>query len=110
MNILSVYNILKSASLFGAKFYISKICVQSLKRSDILVYTVGGSPAVKNALADPASPMEGIGAQSPINIGKTAVKTAAAILENGVYESEINVETFFINQDNVDMYGTDGWQ
>ena len=54
--------------------------------------------------------MEGIGAQSPINIGKTAVKTAAAILENGVYESEINVETFFINQDNVDMYGTDGWQ
>ena len=84
--------------------------LETAGRSDILVYTVGGSPAVKNALADPASPMEGIGAQSPINIGKTAVKTAAAILENGVYESEINVETFFINQDNVDMYGTDGWQ
>lgn len=79
-------------------------------RNDILVYSVGGSPAVKSALADLTSPMTGVGAKSPINMGKTAVKTADAILENGVYEPEIYVETFFINKDNVDMYGTDGWQ
>lgn len=79
-------------------------------RNDISVYSVGGSPAVKSALADLTSPMTGIGAKSPINMGKTAVKTAAAILEDGVYEPETYVETFFINKDNVDMYGTDGWQ
>lgn len=80
------------------------------ERNNIPVYSVGGSPAVKTALADLASPMTGIGARSPINMGKTAVKTAAAILENSAYEPETYVETFFIDKDNVDMYGTDGWQ
>lgn len=79
-------------------------------RNDILVYSVGGSPDVKSAMADPASPMAGVGAQSPINMGKTAVKTAAALLDGGAYEKEISVETFFINRDNLEMYGTDGWQ
>ena len=54
--------------------------------------------------------MTGVGAQSPINMGKAAVQTATAMLEGGVYETETYVETFFINRDNVDMYGTDGWQ
>jgi len=26
------------------------------------------------------------------------------------YEKETYEETFFINRDNVEMYGTDGWQ
>lgn len=79
-------------------------------KSGILIYSVGGSPAVKSALAAPESPMTGVGAQSPINMGKTAVETAAAVLDDGVYEQETYVETFFIGKDNVDMYGTDGWQ
>ena len=79
-------------------------------RSDVLVYSVGGSPKVKSAMADPESPMAGIGAQSPINMGKTAVKTAAALLDGGAYEKDVSVETFFINRDNLEMYGTDGWQ
>lgn len=79
-------------------------------RSDILVYSVGGSPEVKRVMADPQSPMAGIGGQSPINIGKSAVKTAAALLDGGAYEKEISVETFLINRDNLSMYGTDGWQ
>lgn len=79
-------------------------------RNDILVYCVGGSPEVKTVLADPESAMAGIGAQSPINMGKAAAKTAAALLDGGAYENEISVETFFINRENLDMYGTDGWQ
>lgn len=75
-----------------------------------LVYSVDGSPVTKQALADPFSPMEGVGARSPINMGKTAVKVASAILDGGVYEKETYIETFFINKDNVEMYGTDGWQ
>lgn len=84
--------------------------LENAGRNDILVYCVGGSPEVKTALAESESPMEGIGAQSPINMGKTAVKTAAALLDGGAYESEISVETFFINKENLDIYGTDGWQ
>lgn len=79
-------------------------------RNDILVYCVGGSPEVKTVLAASESPMAGIGAQSPINMGKTAAKTAAALLDGGAYENEISVETFFISRENLDMYGTDGWQ
>ena len=54
--------------------------------------------------------MTGIGAQSPINMGKTAVKVATALLAGKDYEKDNCEETFFINRDNVEMYGTDGWQ
>lgn len=77
---------------------------------DILVYSVDGSPQIKTALADLSSPMQAVGAQSPINIGKKAVETAMAILDGGAYEEEVSVETFLINRENVEMYGTDGWQ
>ena len=79
-------------------------------RGDIIVYSVGGSPAVKSALKETDSALAGIGALSPINMGKTAVKTASALLADGAYEPEIYVETFFIDRENIDMYGTDGWQ
>ena len=75
-----------------------------------LVYSVDGSPVTKSALADPDSPMQGVGAQSPINMGKTAVKVASAVLEGGAFSKETYEETFFIGRDNVEMYGTDGWQ
>ena len=75
-----------------------------------LVYSVDGSPVTKSALADPDSPMQGVRAQSPINMGKTAVKVASAVLEGGAFSKETYEETFFIGRDNVEMYGTDGWQ
>lgn len=84
--------------------------LEQTEDKDILVYSVDGSPDIKSALLDPDSPMAGIGAQSPITMGKTAAKTAAAILNRDRYEKETYVETFFINRENVDMYGTDGWQ
>ncbi len=80
------------------------------EKKDILVYSVDGSPDTKSALLDPDSPMAGIGAQSPITMGKTAAKTAVAILNRDRYEKETYVDTFFINRENVEMYGTDGWQ
>lgn len=85
-------------------------CLDEAGRNNILVYSVGGSPEIKTALADTESPMEGVGAQSPINIGKMAVKTVNAMLDGGAYEKETSIETFFINGENVEMYGTDGWQ
>lgn len=79
-------------------------------RTDILVYTVGGSPEIKEELKKTDSPLAGIGALSPINIGRSAVKTAEAVLKDEKYEKEVYEDTFFINRDNIDMYGTDGWQ
>ena len=78
--------------------------------SDPLVYSVDGSPVTKSALMDPGSPMEGIGAQSPINMGKTAAETGINILEGNDYETEVYEEVFMIDAENVDMYGVDGWQ
>lgn len=79
-------------------------------RKDILVYGVDGSPGVKSELAKADTAIAGTGAQSPINIGKKAVETGIAILEGDEYENEYYEETFFINKENVEMYGTDGWQ
>lgn len=79
-------------------------------RTDVLVYSVDGSPVIKSAMKENGSGMAGIGAQSPINMGKTAVKVATALLNGEDYEKETYEETFLITRDNVDMYGTDGWQ
>lgn len=84
--------------------------VQAAKRTDILIYGVDGSPEIKQILAEGTNTMRGTGAQSPISIGKTAVETAKAILSGEDYEREVHVETFFISRENVEMYGTDGWQ
>ena len=84
--------------------------VTEAQRTDICVYSVDGSPVTKTALLNGTGGMTGIGAQSPINMGKTAVKVATAVLAGYDYEKETYEETFFINRDNVEMYGTDGWQ
>ena len=80
----------------------------------VYVYSVDGSPASKKALVEHTGGMMGIGAQSPINLGKKAVKIANAVLNGEDYEKETYEETaidvFMINKDNVEMYGTDGWQ
>ncbi len=84
--------------------------IEDAGRKDMLVYGVDGSPGVKSKLLEPGTCMAGTGAQSPINIGKKAVDTAIAVLEGNDYEKETYVDTVFINKDNVEMYGTDGWQ
>ena len=52
----------------------------------------------------------GSGAQSPISIGVESVKLAYKVLNDEAYEERIPVKTFLINADNVNEYGTDGWQ
>ena len=84
--------------------------IREADRTDILVYGVDGSPAAKAEIAKAGSQFVGTGAQSPINIGKTAVKTAIAILEDKKYKEETLEETFLITSENVELYGTDGWQ
>lgn len=84
--------------------------VKEAGREEILIYGVDGSPEVKAELAKEDSPIVGTGAQSPINMGTDAVKTALAILNGEDYKEEREEDTFFIDKENVKLYGTDGWQ
>ena len=77
---------------------------------DIMIYGVDGSPDLKKELLKPGSLIRGTSGQSPINIGKDAAKTAFAILNGEKYEEAIYEDVFFIDADNVEMYGADGWQ
>jgi ribose transport system substrate-binding protein len=73
-----------------------------------LIYGVDGSPDVKALLKDTI--LEGTGAQSPITIGTTIAETAYAWLDGEEVEEYIPIDTFLVTADNVDEYGTDGWQ
>lgn len=84
--------------------------VEASGRKGIMIYGVDGSPEVKQKLAENNLTLIGTGAQSPINIGKSAVNTALAILNGDDYEKSILEDTFLITRDNVGLYGTDGWQ
>ncbi len=84
--------------------------IEEAGRSEILIYGVDGSPEVKAKLAENNLLLVGTGAQSPINIGKKAVETALAIMNGENYEKEVMEDTFLITRDNVELYGTDGWQ
>lgn len=78
--------------------------------TDIKIYGVDGSPDLKKELKKNGSLIQGTSAQSPINMGRVAAKTAIAMLNGESYEKEIHNEVFFIDASNVDMYGVDGWQ
>ncbi len=73
-----------------------------------LIYGVDGSPDVKALLKD--TMLEGTGAQSPVTIGKTIAETAYKWLNGETVEEYIPIETFLVTADNVDDYGTEGWQ
>ena len=77
---------------------------------DVLIYGVDGSPDIKKELKKTENQIAGTVAQSPISMGKDAANTVLNILNGKDYEKEIKENVFMINQENVDMYGVDGWQ
>jgi len=82
---------------------------KSANRTNILIYGVDGSPLAKAAIAERGQ-FAGTGAQSPINIAKTSVEVAYKILNKQPYEKKVPIETFMINQENIDNYDINGWQ
>ena len=89
---------------------LAKTAVNVVGNDRVLIYGVEGSPDIKKELKKRENQIVGTAAQSPINIGKKAAETADNILDGNDYEKEVYEEVFMINKDNVDMYGTDGWQ
>ena len=88
----------------------AKTAVNLLGMNDVIIYGVDGSPDIKKELKKQDNQIAGTAAQSPISMGKTAAKTGISILNGEEYERETYEEVFMINEDNVDMYGVDGWQ
>lgn len=84
--------------------------IEEAGRSEMMIYSVDGSPELKRELAKDNSLVAGIAAQSPINIGKSAVTVALQIMNGERYEEETLEEVLYIDRSNVDMYGVDGWQ
>ncbi len=74
------------------------------------IYGVDGSPDIKKELTDPNSLIEGTGAQSPVSIAKKSVELMYKIMEGEKVDARYPVPTFLISRDNVNQYGTDGWQ
>ncbi|MDR1977892.1 MAG: sugar ABC transporter substrate-binding protein [Synergistaceae bacterium] len=82
---------------------------KTANRTDILIYGVDGSPEAKAAIAA-GGQFTGSGAQSPIAIAEESVKLGYKILKGEPYDKRVPVKTFMINKENVDQYGTTGWQ
>jgi len=78
---------------------------------ECLIYGVDGSPDIKSEIArGEDSLIEGSGAQSPINIATTSVELMYKIMNGESVDARYPVPTFLITIDNVDDFGTDGWQ
>ncbi|HIT89613.1 MAG TPA: sugar ABC transporter substrate-binding protein [Candidatus Merdenecus merdavium] len=78
--------------------------------TDCLIYGVDGSPDIKAEIATGTSLIEGTGAQSPINIAKGSVEVMYKYLAGENVDERYPIDTFLINSENIDEYGTDGWQ
>lgn len=77
---------------------------------DTKVISIDGSPQVKSYIQEGNEHLIGTIAQSPISIGKTAAEVAVKLLNGDTIDKNTRVDTFYINQDNVDIYGVESWQ
>ncbi len=77
-----------------------------LKEVDVL--SVDGSVEGKSMVKE--GNMLATSAQFPTKIGQIAVKQLYSILDGEKYEKKVIVPVTLITKDNVELYGTDGWQ
>ena len=83
--------------------------IESLNRTNILVYGVDGTPDLKSLIKQ--SPLiAGTVAQSPIKFGILAAKNMYKILERKDIPKTIEVPVTLITKDNIDSYNVKGWQ
>lgn len=88
----------------------AKTAANLAELDQVIIYGVDGSPDIKKELKKPGNQIAGTAAQSPINMGKTAADIGIRLLDGKEVEKETYEDVFMIDQDNVDMYGVDGWQ
>lgn len=77
---------------------------------NIKILGIDGSPKIKSLIKAGDELILGTIAQSPITIGKTAVSLSLELLNGEKVSKTNNIETFLINESNVEIYGTESWQ
>lgn len=77
---------------------------------DVKVIGVDGTPEIKSLIQDGDEIVIGTIAQTPITIGKTAVSVAIDLLDGNEFNKNNYIDTFFISEDNISIYGTESWQ
>lgn len=83
--------------------------IESMKRTNILVYGVDGTPDLKSLIKQ--SPLvAGTAAQSPIQFGRLAAKNMYYIIQRKEVPKIIEVPVSLITKDNIDSYNVKGWQ
>lgn len=103
---LAVIFAVNDPSAMGATQAIAQATVTL--ENEILVYGVDGNPDAKKQIK--AGQMAGTGSQSPETLGYQSMMAAYKTLQGEEVEKEIVVDTFLITAENVDEFGTDGWQ
>lgn len=86
------------------------VAARTAGMSNISIYGVDGSPDLKKELAKQDTLIRGTCGQSPINIGKKAAEIGIAILDGKEYEEKTYEDVYFIDTENIQLYGIDGWQ
>lgn len=81
-----------------------------LEKGKCLIYGVDGSPDIKAEIASGESLIEGSGAQSPVAIAEKSVEIMYDVMDGKEVDDRYPVDTFLITGENVEEYGTDGWQ
>ena len=83
--------------------------IESMKRTNILVYGVDGTPDLKSLIKQ--SPLiAGTAAQFPLEFGKLAAKNMYYIIQGKKVSRTIEVPVSLITKDNIDSYNLKGWQ
>ena len=83
--------------------------IESMKRTNILVYGVDGTPDLKSLIKQ--SPLvAGTAAQSPIQFGRLAAKNMYSLLNRKDVPEIIEVPVTLITKDNIDTFNVRGWQ
>ena len=83
--------------------------IESMKRTNILVYGVDGTPDLKSLIKQ-SSLIAGTAAQFPLKFGKLAAKNMYYIIQGKEVSRIIEVPVSFITKDNIDSYNLKGWQ
>ena len=76
---------------------------------DVKIYSVNGSPEAKALVAE-GGIYACTSAQSTINMGKMSAEVAFKILNGEAVDPVTLIPPIAITKDNIDQYGTDGWQ
>lgn len=98
--------------VFGANDPIALGAIAAMKSrkvfDDVLVYGIDGSVDAKQMIKEGV--MRATSAQSPIEIGRTAAKTAYDFLEGKEIDKSLSIPVKLITKDTLDNYSISDWQ